>query len=207
MYSPVLGRFESRDPLPLEGEPDILYGDSWVKRNVTMRLNPYTFVENNPANRLDPSGLAPTDGMPLRFWPTQNVLAILNSADSNPDPIVDPMNADCGVITAPAPKKPPKPACETVRREDAVGRDAKGNATGACNQIFKLSKPPVVLYLKQETKNVNGTFTFPDVCYGCIDHSCKQPKGKKKTCGLKEVFIGKDKIFGLFSRICGWNWA
>ncbi|MFN0017421.1 MAG: RHS repeat domain-containing protein [Pirellulaceae bacterium] len=56
MYSPILNRFTSRDPLPLEGEPDIMYPFDFVppKRFGT---NLYSYVENNPVNYIDPSGL------------------------------------------------------------------------------------------------------------------------------------------------------
>ena len=59
MYSPVLSRFQSRDPLPLEGQADVLYGDTWIKRNIMMRLKAYTYVDNNPVTGIDPSGLQP----------------------------------------------------------------------------------------------------------------------------------------------------
>ncbi|MFN0017575.1 MAG: RHS repeat-associated core domain-containing protein [Pirellulaceae bacterium] len=73
MYSPILNRFTSRDPEPLEGEPDVLYGDEWVNRNIVARMNLYAYVENNPTNRSDPSGLGDLMGL----WPHQESIFVI----------------------------------------------------------------------------------------------------------------------------------
>lgn len=57
MYSPPLGRFLSRDPLPLNGEPDVLTDGDWFGDRLTMMKNLYGYVENNPVRSVDPSGL------------------------------------------------------------------------------------------------------------------------------------------------------
>jgi RHS repeat-associated protein len=57
MYSPPLGRFLSRDPLPQNGEPEILYDNDWFGDRLTMMRNLYGYVDNNPVKNLDPSGL------------------------------------------------------------------------------------------------------------------------------------------------------
>lgn len=67
MYLPTLGRFQSRDPLPLEGEPDLLYGNEWINRNVIAKMNLYIYVDNNSVNQIDPSGLAPEDSKMLQI--------------------------------------------------------------------------------------------------------------------------------------------
>lgn len=57
MYSPTLGRFLSRDPLPQETEPVILYDSEKSEWQRTM-INMYRYASSNPVNRVDPSGLA-----------------------------------------------------------------------------------------------------------------------------------------------------
>ena len=57
MYSPVLNRFQSRDPLPQEGEPDVLYGEKWVNAHLARWQNSYCYALNSPVNLVDPSGL------------------------------------------------------------------------------------------------------------------------------------------------------
>ena len=56
MLSPALGRFLSRDPLPLNGDPDVLYDNNWFGDWLTMMRNLYGYTSNNPVNYLDPSG-------------------------------------------------------------------------------------------------------------------------------------------------------
>jgi hypothetical protein len=58
MYQPTLGRFLSRDPLPESG-PQILYPLAHVGLPFS---TPYTYVENNPVTRFDPTGLTSCDG-------------------------------------------------------------------------------------------------------------------------------------------------
>ncbi len=57
MYSPPLGRFLSRDPLPQTGDPDILYDNNWFGDALTEMRDLYGYTSNNPANATDPSGL------------------------------------------------------------------------------------------------------------------------------------------------------
>lgn len=57
MYSPPLGRFLSRDPLPLNGEPDVLTDGDWFGDRLTMMKHLYGYVDNNPLGFVDPSGL------------------------------------------------------------------------------------------------------------------------------------------------------
>jgi hypothetical protein len=66
MYHPVLGRFLTRDPLPMDGEP-VLMGadidgigsmtDEWDEPTNDERTNLYAYVGNSPTNYVDPSGL------------------------------------------------------------------------------------------------------------------------------------------------------
>jgi len=58
MYSPALARFQSRDPLPLRGQPDVLYDNNGFGDWLSMMRNLYGYAGNNPLNRNDPSGLA-----------------------------------------------------------------------------------------------------------------------------------------------------
>lgn len=71
MYNPVLGRFLSRDPLSSTGV-DLLTDSGFYSERledmrenpwefVTHSTNPYNYCENNPTNRIDPSGLQSRD--------------------------------------------------------------------------------------------------------------------------------------------------
>ena len=64
MYSPPLGRFLSRDPLPLNGQPDILTDGDWFGDRLTMMRNLYAYVDNKPLGFVDPSGLVNFDIIP-----------------------------------------------------------------------------------------------------------------------------------------------
>ncbi len=61
MYQAQLGRFLSRDPLPQDGEPDILFGDEWVRDRLQsddsiLSRNLYAYT-TNPISFVDPSGM------------------------------------------------------------------------------------------------------------------------------------------------------
>ena len=56
MYAPQLGRFVSQDPLA--ADPTLLYDNNWFGQRLTEIRNLYGYCENNPVNRVDPSGLA-----------------------------------------------------------------------------------------------------------------------------------------------------
>ena len=52
MYMPTLARFTALDPMPPDGEP------------VLLGASRYAYVENDPMNRSDPSGLRQGQGVP-----------------------------------------------------------------------------------------------------------------------------------------------
>jgi RHS repeat-associated protein len=58
MYSPPLGRFLSRDPLPTNGEPDILFDNNEFGAWLDWMRNTYGYSSENPISRIDPLGLA-----------------------------------------------------------------------------------------------------------------------------------------------------
>ncbi len=66
MYMPTLGRWISKDPLPGNGEPEVLYTHQYVAERIHAILQPYTYVQNSPTGDTDPSGLAPLvkEGLP-----------------------------------------------------------------------------------------------------------------------------------------------
>lgn len=60
MYSPQLGRFLSQDPLVRD--PIFLSDNNWFGSRLTMIRNLYGYADNNPVNRIDPSGLESCTG-------------------------------------------------------------------------------------------------------------------------------------------------
>lgn len=106
MYSPQLGRFLSRDPLPQDSEPVVLYGSDKGEWMRTM-LNMYGYASSNPVNRVDPSGLVckaanppasaiPTDDdyNPVSSWRPQP--AVGYSISFNSSRIMEFSGATCG---------------------------------------------------------------------------------------------------------------
>jgi len=154
MYSPVLNRFTSRDPLPLEGEPDILYGESWVKRNVTMRMNPYAYVENNPANRIDPSGLQSVGFMDDLYYEF------------------------CSYAP---PKASPKKGCNTVTSKDSIRRDKDGKVIGCKQDVVGVKLIPVIDALREPGTGLKLVDTCKG-CID-VEDACKN-KGKTHECFL-----------------------
>jgi RHS repeat-associated protein len=56
MYSPPLGTFLTRDPLPLAGKPDVLYDNNWFGERLNLMRNLYAYANNNPPRYVDPMG-------------------------------------------------------------------------------------------------------------------------------------------------------
>ncbi|MCE9604942.1 MAG: hypothetical protein K8U03_08580 [Planctomycetia bacterium] len=56
MYHAELGQFTTRDPLPQEGEPDVLYDNNWFGRWLDMMKNLYGYTYSKPLNYVDPYG-------------------------------------------------------------------------------------------------------------------------------------------------------
>lgn len=67
MYSPQLGRFLSQDPLV--ASPTVLYDNNWFGDRLTLMRNLYGYVDNNPINATDPSGLLFVPPPPLLTVP------------------------------------------------------------------------------------------------------------------------------------------
>ncbi|MCE9604941.1 MAG: hypothetical protein K8U03_08575 [Planctomycetia bacterium] len=69
MYHAELGQFTTRDPLPQEGEPDVLYDNNWFGRWLDMMKNLYGYVGSNPVSYVDPSGLVTLNADPIAGAP------------------------------------------------------------------------------------------------------------------------------------------
>ena len=86
MYSPTLGSFLSRDPLPQAGVPEILSDNNWFGHRLTMMRNLYGYGDPNPMIVVDPSGMAcesTVSGWPLvdplpRDNPTGQPVAVVD---------------------------------------------------------------------------------------------------------------------------------
>lgn len=177
---PGPGRWLSVDPMPPEGQP-----------------KPFAYMENTSASQVNPFGLAPAEDTSLQFLRllTPSLVAPSNSSDSGEDEMTPPAEAGACAVAPPFAITPPfaialpaptKPACELVRSPSAVRKDRLGNVT--CKQVVA----GVFLWLKQDTVTVNGVATFVNMCYGCIDHSCKTAKSPKKKCGLAPKAVPPD---------------
>lgn len=72
MYSPVLNRFLSRDPVPPTTQPDILYGGRWITRMLRRMPNAYSYADNRPTRFIDPSGLTISYSPPVEGHPYED---------------------------------------------------------------------------------------------------------------------------------------
>lgn len=109
MYQPKLGRFMSRDPLPENG-PDIFYPVPDMRKYWKPATEPYVYVENNPVNLADPSGLGPCD--PAKTLETLDPRAvatirckegkleaiIVKAIDPKTGRVKDPCVLDCTIV-------------------------------------------------------------------------------------------------------------